>query len=129
MLIGEIYKYIPSKYIIDSLELKAENKSVLQKTLGLSEQDVPILSVVSRQIGVVGKLSSRGFNLPPISSIMKPTKSISWVLLTYIYLKKEFIYIPLFYYSCAESTSLSADILNSNEVSMTPIRKSSPAAM
>lgn len=41
-------KYIPSKYIIDSLELKAENKSVLQKTLGLPEKDVPILSVVSR---------------------------------------------------------------------------------
>ena len=41
-------KYIPSNYIIDSLELKAENKSVLQKTLGLPEQDVPILSVVSR---------------------------------------------------------------------------------
>lgn len=31
LLIGEIYKYIPSKYIIDSLELKAEHKSVLQK--------------------------------------------------------------------------------------------------
>lgn len=41
-------KYIPSNYTIDSLELKAENKSALQKTLGLPEQDVPILSVVSR---------------------------------------------------------------------------------
>ena len=41
-------KHIPSNYIIDSLELKAENKRVLQKTLGLPQQDVPILSVVSR---------------------------------------------------------------------------------
>ncbi len=41
---------IAKNYDSDSIELKAENKKDLQKSLGLPEEDVPLISVVSRVV-------------------------------------------------------------------------------